>query len=213
MSYKVKYERVEGSEPQELDVLSHDSVGSQQQNLIKSQSRTSTRFWLTVLVVVSAVAGLVSGTACFYWGKREGRDFERQVFESDWFSAPGQIEHEFTYRREFALRPGEESDMWWRKVFPIGRGFVQHPDISPVPHGLAVFHQLHCLNALRHGYWAARDGIEPGHLAQPGHIRHCIDYLRQSIMCHADTNLEPINPDLGGVTGYGTIRKCRDIVF
>lgn len=26
-----------------------------------------------------------------------------------------------------------------------GRGFIQHPEISPVPHGLAVFHQLHCL--------------------------------------------------------------------
>lgn len=26
-----------------------------------------------------------------------------------------------------------------------GRGFIQHPEISPAPHGLAVFHQLHCL--------------------------------------------------------------------
>lgn len=26
-----------------------------------------------------------------------------------------------------------------------GRGFVQHPEIAPEPHGLAVYHQLHCL--------------------------------------------------------------------
>jgi hypothetical protein len=30
-------------------------------------------------------------------------------------------------------------------TFAEGRGFIQHPEISPVPHGLAVFHQLHCL--------------------------------------------------------------------
>ncbi len=101
--------------------------------------------------------------------------------------------------------------------------------ISPVPHGLTVYHQLHCLvrhsiptarrllanqmqDAIRHGYWAAIDKVEPDHKAEPGHIRHCIDYLRQSIMCNADTNLEPIDGDLGGVTGFGFSRKCRDIV-
>ncbi|KAI0381219.1 hypothetical protein F5Y04DRAFT_256027, partial [Hypomontagnella monticulosa] len=125
---------------------------------------------------------------------------------------PGTIDHKFTYRKEFAIRPGNQSQIWWDKVFPRGRGFIQHSEISPTPHGLAVFHQLHCLDAIRHGYWAARDQIEPDHFAQPGHIRHCIDYIRQSIMCNADTNLEPIDPDLGGVTGFGFTRKCRDIV-
>lgn len=67
-------------------------------------------------------------------------------------------------------------------------------------------------DAIRHGYWAAVDGITPSHHAEPGHIRHCIDYLRQSIICHADTNLEPIDENLGGVTGFGFSRKCRDIV-
>lgn len=33
------------------------------------------------------------------------------------------------------------------------------------------------------------------------HVRHCLDYLRQSIMCAADSNLEPVNDNLGGVTG------------
>lgn len=26
-----------------------------------------------------------------------------------------------------------------------GRGFIKHPEVSPQPHGLAVYHQLHCL--------------------------------------------------------------------
>lgn len=29
-------------------------------------------------------------------------------------------------------------------------------------------------------------------------------------MCHADTNLEPVVADIGGVTGFGSERKCRD---
>lgn len=47
------------------------------------------------------------------------------------------------------------------------------------------------------------------HLKTP-HARHCFDYLRQSIMCAADSNLEPVNAELGGVTGWGSERVCRD---
>ena len=96
-----------------------------------------------------------------------------------------------------------------------GRGFVQHPDISPNPRGLAVYHQLHCLDAIRRSYYAALDGDELDQLDEhlvPGHVRHCIDYLRQALLCNADTNLEPIDPKLGGVTGFGFPRRCRDPV-
>ncbi|KAI0448080.1 S-adenosyl-L-methionine-dependent methyltransferase [Xylaria telfairii] len=37
-----------------------------------------------------------------------------------------------------------------------------------------------------------------------GHIRHCIDLLRQSLMCNADLTVELKNEELGGVTGFGT---------
>jgi hypothetical protein len=42
------------------------------------------------------------------------------------------------------------------------------------------------------------------------HVRHCIDYLRQSLMCAADGTLEPVDAGLGGVTGWGEKRKCGD---
>ena len=44
----------------------------------------------------------------------------------------------------------------------------------------------------------------------PHHIRHCFDYLRHALMCAADTNFEPIDWALGGSTGWGFSRKCRD---
>ena len=44
----------------------------------------------------------------------------------------------------------------------------------------------------------------------PHHVRHCFDYLRQALMCAADTNLEPVDYQLGGATGFGYERKCRN---
>ncbi|KAJ6035864.1 hypothetical protein N7540_000143 [Penicillium herquei] len=44
----------------------------------------------------------------------------------------------------------------------------------------------------------------------PRHMRHCFDYLRQSLMCAADATLEPVDAALGGVTGWGAERVCRD---
>ncbi|KAK7691291.1 hypothetical protein QCA50_004685 [Cerrena zonata] len=58
---------------------------------------------------------------------------------------------------------------------------------------LSVFHQLHCLNmirrALRAGYYrdpatGAIGGVLPEDL--PEHIDHCVDNIRQALMCSAD---------------------------
>ena len=46
--------------------------------------------------------------------------------------------------------------------------------------------------------------------AKGPHIRHCFDYLRQSLMCAADSSLEPRVPSLGGATGWGFPRRCHD---
>jgi hypothetical protein len=43
-----------------------------------------------------------------------------------------------------------------------------------------------------------------------GHIRHCIDLLRQSLMCNADLTVELKNEQLGGVTEFGIVHQCVD---
>jgi hypothetical protein len=43
----------------------------------------------------------------------------------------------------------------------------------------------------------------------PEHVLHCIEYLRLSIMCHADTNAEPVLPNIGGAIGFGAVHQCR----
>ncbi|OAG25532.1 hypothetical protein CC77DRAFT_1005130 [Alternaria alternata] len=51
----------------------------------------------------------------------------------------------------------------------------------------------------------------------PGHITHCFEYLRQALMCAADTNLEVTHQMVGedgeefiGTEGWDTARVCRD---
>lgn len=41
------------------------------------------------------------------------------------------------------------------------------------------------------------------------HIRHCFEYLRQSLICLADGNLEEMNYTTRGVSGWQTERTCR----
>ena len=41
-------------------------------------------------------------------------------------------------------------------------------------------------------------------------MRHCFEYLRQSLICLADTNLEKLNYTTRGVSGWQTERTCRD---
>ena len=63
---------------------------------------------------------------------------------------------------------------------------------------------------LRLGYYAACSRTSDELAIH--HVNHCTEYLRQSIMCHADTNLEyreEIEPGQIGTTGYGE-HQCRN---
>ncbi|EDN97246.1 predicted protein [Sclerotinia sclerotiorum 1980 UF-70] len=43
---------------------------------------------------------------------------------------------------------------------------------------------------------------------QRSHMRHCLDFLRQSLMCCGDSSIEKVDPELKGVTGWGTEHIC-----
>ncbi|KAI0543517.1 hypothetical protein F4679DRAFT_568437 [Xylaria curta] len=71
---------------------------------------------------------------------------------------------------------------------------------------MSVFHQLHCLSYIvdhyQRGYAGANLTEEIAH-----HSAHCFDYLRQSIMCAADTNLEG---ETEAGPGWGSDHQCAD---
>ncbi|KAF7333830.1 hypothetical protein MVEN_02339900 [Mycena venus] len=82
------------------------------------------------------------------------------------------------------------NDRIWGTIDPLQLGFIRlGPDGTPF--SIAMFHQLHCLNAIRFAYRGARDGLlTPGALAESfDHVNHCFDIVRHGVLCRADTTL------------------------
>ncbi|KAI1168617.1 hypothetical protein F5B18DRAFT_669868 [Nemania serpens] len=75
---------------------------------------------------------------------------------------------------------------------------------------LEVFHQLHCVNILRHRLYNYDPEVQIG---DAFHIGHCFEYLRQSVMCLADVNIAPINFNEKTheyAIHWDTVRQCRN---
>ncbi|KAI1807925.1 hypothetical protein F4811DRAFT_503743 [Daldinia bambusicola] len=82
---------------------------------------------------------------------------------------------------------------------------------------LEVFHQLHCLNLLRKNvyreYYPPLGGDTSAEMEDPtGHLDHCIEALRQFVMCQGDVGV--ISFDVLGENelwpNYSTARTCRN---
>lgn len=123
----------------------------------------------------------------------------------------------------------------WMSLFPPGMGYVSmdsikstgdipqlFQDMSTDGSGrfcVAAFHQLHCLFLIYNDFRHALSGNlthEEAQSLQEGHSSHCFDYLRESIICAGDSNLEPFRSRFdggtegNGVDGFGTVHQCRD---
>jgi hypothetical protein len=115
---------------------------------------------------------------------------------------------------------GIYQDAEWASLFPSRSSGM----ITLGPHNttfaVAMFHQLHCLDALRYAYAAAKSGkfVWPGngtHIEE--HTHHCLTYLREVILCRADGTLEETHPVVAadgtvdqGSDGLNTVHRCRD---
>ena len=126
---------------------------------------------------------------------------------------------EFVYERLYGSRSSPAVDQAWLHLFPSYGGFFEHPTIAPERSTFSAFHQLHCVNSIRMGYWALYDAAISDQVlnetdiemdASPAHMRHCIDMLRQAIMCSPDLTVEKKDHELGGVNGFGITHQCYD---
>ncbi|CZT05096.1 uncharacterized protein RAG0_11329 [Rhynchosporium agropyri] len=128
---------------------------------------------------------------------------------------------------------GSEADSLWRDMMPIGAGFVRvpHPRRFDMPesksiegdpeegevYSLSITHQLHCLAVIRHVIMKY-EKKDKSRYAGEGHEYHCIDYIRQAILCAGDTTLDYAAIVKGsdgverrlGFTGANSTHQCRD---
>ncbi|KAI5868033.1 hypothetical protein GGS23DRAFT_8141 [Durotheca rogersii] len=133
---------------------------------------------------------------------------------------------------------GDDVDAAWDEISAIGDTMISReemlklgldPDVSLAitdPRdgrpgyrvAFEVFHQLHCLNLIRQNvykdHYAPLGGdtsAQPEHLQ--GHLNHCIDALRQFVMCQADVGVFsftfPFN-DGDPWPNYSTPHTCRN---
>lgn len=84
----------------------------------------------------------------------------------------------------------QDSKEDYARLLPSGGHQVHIDDGDHAgPYTVALFHQLRCLDIISQGY---RTQTYPGELE-----RHCLNYLRQSILCIADNRLESVRSPVG----------------
>lgn len=103
--------------------------------------------------------------------------------------------------------------------------YPEYPVLLEEDHGtgqylasLDVFHQLHCVDLLRKSlhreYYDDHEGSfagAPENVVQ-GHLEHCVETLRQTIMCHGDISLLTYNWVEGRDMPYpnfNTVHTCK----
>jgi len=74
----------------------------------------------------------------------------------------------------------------WAQLVPGGDGIVYLGEHKQ-PFSVSLFHQLRCLDILRNETVTPRGGA-PSELA-----RHCLNYMKQMVLCRGDVHLESFN--------------------
>ncbi|KAI3554524.1 hypothetical protein CABS03_07786 [Colletotrichum abscissum] len=137
----------------------------------------------------------------------------------------------FDLDEDYAMPPSISVNNAWSSLIPKEGGFFEHPAITSGVSCFAVFHQIHCLDMLRLALYELHPGTKgnrqnsshaTSHQKHSGadsttdanssydiyHVGHCFDLLRQAIMCRPDLTVEILEPEFGGVTGFGTKHQC-----
>ncbi|KAM0233128.1 hypothetical protein ACHAP5_010483 [Fusarium lateritium] len=137
-----------------------------------------------------------------------------------------------------ALEPDPAVDEAWEdleniRVFPISEQEVRRlgkdPELLvkfPSEYGLGdnaymgqidMFHQIHCLNLLRHLAWAEyhRNGTakKPFSDLHWVHVSHCTDILMQNLMCNGNLDIITFNwveTQTNPFPDFGVKHQCRD---
>ncbi|KAI0667427.1 hypothetical protein C8Q78DRAFT_982102, partial [Trametes maxima] len=80
---------------------------------------------------------------------------------------------------------GNSSEDMWSSLTSAGYGYVR---LGPADRTFAVtmFHELHCLRMINRAFTKTEG-------ATPNHLRHCLNYLRQGVLCSPDLAIEPGN--------------------
>ena len=91
----------------------------------------------------------------------------------------------------------------WRSIVP-GDGLVYLGEHKQ-PYTVSMMHQLRCLDIIREDMLRGR-GEDPSALS-----KHCLNYIKQMVLCRGDTQLEPFQyPNHIDPINTDQVYECRD---
>lgn len=110
---------------------------------------------------------------------------------------------------------GMSMDDEWESLLPSNHASGVHLDsTSTHTQYISVYHQLSCLNALRKLYMSP--GWEDNETKKET-AHHCLNILRQAVLCNGDTALEPSHPEtlsngkvVDAASGMDVLHVCRN---
>lgn len=116
-----------------------------------------------------------------------------------WYVERGEVALEIDSWTRYTLDSGAE----WQPLFP--EGGVIHVGPSRTPYTVSMMHQLRCLDVLREQFTLPLRDRQ----AEPA--RHCLNYLRQTLACRGDLQIDPYQyaHKVNAVHPHA-IRRCKD---
>jgi hypothetical protein len=184
--------------------------------------RMSTISWSS-LVVLGVLLVATNGT--WYWHYVHGQTHCSQKGPLSYLGeAPSRTSlRPHHWNTDFSTDDKTVSNPLWASLFPTGAGLVTVPKSWAAEHSLpvskenpsnssnavyftAVYHQLHCLTVVRAALYHFRENVQQ--TVPWKHVSHCLDSLRQVVMCNRDDAL--LYTEDGNVFGDGQVHQCRD---
>ncbi|MCJ1379941.1 hypothetical protein MMC17_003044 [Xylographa soralifera] len=215
-------EKEEARQPLHPTSLSDTMSDHEYEPLAVTRSKKKSYMYLLVGLVIL----LVSSNIIWLWAYSR-QEAIVEVVKEPYYNSSAMRLQPFHWITPFNNKDKAESDKLWAGIFPheAGDGLVSVPKFwaasqnlpySKNPeyaeddsHGLyliAVLHQLHCLTVIRSSLYHLRDGTDT---VKPwSHITHCLDSIRQSLMCSMDSTL--MYTDDGVSYGDGQVHQCKD---
>jgi len=163
--------------------------------------------WAACILLMTSLSGKLT---YLHWAKHSPSNIEpggiRKELTSDiWDVERKPVHLQFDH---YKLQYGLDAAQQWAALVPYDGiiHFADGPGDTRNPYTFSMFHQLRCLDVLRAQY---RLPLEERDMA---HARHCMNYIRQMILCRGDMHLETFladrysneNVDRSGVY------RCRD---
>ncbi|KAI0871724.1 hypothetical protein GGS24DRAFT_503467 [Hypoxylon argillaceum] len=174
------------------------------------RQRSKQRYWIYGFVFLCSGTFFVLGSIAFYLAG----SYECQA-PSDWSWVDGTAVVLSVGHEEVKSARKDKGDEWFNSTVRLGDA-----NGGGMMATLEMFHQLHCLDLVRkftfhkYPYYKNTGGVFDKPIqAQKNHIDHCLEIIRQVIMCSGDTGLITFHWVAGNPVAYpdfNTWHSCRD---